>query len=836
MKMIKLFSVFLFIYLFDQINNESFPIPKKNKNLRQLPENNKYFVTKIHYSNKDNYYIQLLLGEEHIPQTLILDTTFSLISSPCNLCDNCNKKFFPFYKISNETSIIKCISQQCSSINNQSICKDEKCYFKNDKNIEGYLINSKIQINAEILDNNYNNNYNSESLSFTLPIGCVIKEGNFIKNKDANGIIGLNNDKNGIIDNMFNSNMISNNIFSICLSKKGGFLIFGQIKDDFYYNNINYINLSSSSLNSNLYKLKINNIEIKQEKNLEESVSYIDSTNNYSFFTKNIYNFIFQALKKENTLDEFNYDDLYGYCKIIKEENEKDKIYELFPTIIISFDNYRFEWDPTNYIIESKIEEINFIKMCLGFKELSDNNDEIILGANFMKGYHIIFDKNNQKIAFLKSDCDKLMPSSNENTETNNIDNDNNLTETIEQEEIINYNSIIKETILKVNENSNIFEENTTEITEINGVEENISDYSNKIIINQETIINSNNYLNLSSTIINILDNNTLNNITDNINYSNVYIQRSTSVDKINDINMSTETLNINDSSIENDSNNINDKVITIINNSIYDTNPKTSTLNYINNTILYEFNNSIIDIINKTIYSTYINETINTIINTSINSSNETITTIINNSINSSIINLIRTSTIPFTQAINITTTSSVLNKIESINDSIFTSIIKSSIIINNEIISNNTTSDTGRPSSDINSEEEQGVEKVDINNKIIVSDMINIDKTDDIKKDFQTESNANIKIEMENNNDLKEKSFMSKVFSVLKGFLKYKLVYFLFALLGVAFSFIVVVLISCAIISCIKMFKRSNYMEQIDDIPRESKYNNASLSSRSN
>ena len=455
MKLMQLFSLFLFIFLFDQINNESFPIPKKNKNLRQLPENNKYFITKIHYSNKDNYYIQLSLGEEKIPQTLIIDTTLSLISSPCNLCDDCNKKFFPFYNINNEASIINCPSQQCSFNNNQSICKDEKCYFTIDKNIEGYLINSKIQIKAEILDDN--NNYNSESLSFTLPIGCVIKEGNFIKNKDANGIIGLNNDKNAIIDNMFNSNVISNNIFSVCLSKKGGFLIFGKIKDDFYYNNINYINLSSSSLSSNLYKLKINKIEIKQDKTLEESVSYLDSTNNYSFFTKDIYNFIIQALKKENTFDEFNYDDLYGYCKIIKEENEKDKIYELFPTIIISFENYRFEWEPTNYIIESKIEEINFIKMCIGFKELSDNNDEIILGTNFMKGNHIIFDKTNQKIAFLKSDCDKLITSANEKAESKNFSNNNNLTEILEQENNTNYDDIINETILKSNENSNIF-------------------------------------------------------------------------------------------------------------------------------------------------------------------------------------------------------------------------------------------------------------------------------------------------------------------------------------------------------------------------------------------
>ena len=58
----------------------------------------------------------------------------------------------------------------------------------------------------------------------------------------------------------------------------------------------------------------------------------------------------------------------------------------------------------------------------------------------------------------------------------------------------------------------------------------------------------------------------------------------------------------------------------------------------------------------------------------------------------------------------------------------------------------------------------------------------------------------------------------------------------YFLFALLGIILCFVVVILIACAIISCVKMFKRRNYMRQVDiDVPKESKYNTASLSSRS-
>jgi hypothetical protein len=114
-------------------------------------------------------------------------------------------------------------------------------------------------------------------------------------------------------------------------------------------------------------------------------------------------------------------------------------------------------------------------------------------------------------------------------------------------------------------------------------------------------------------------------------------------------------------------------------------------------------------------------------------------------------------------------------------------------------------------------------------------------LNKTKDInndkKKNNQPPDNS---VNIQDKNELIEKgddtSLLSGIFKIFKSFLKNKLIYFLLALLGVILCFIVVILISCAIISCIKMFQRRNYMQQVDiDVPKDSKYNTASISSKS-
>ena len=104
MKLYNIFTIFILIISIEQISNLKPPFIKR---LRKTSENQNY-ISNVIYSEKDNYYyIQLFLGEDKIPQSYILDTTFSFISSPCNLCTSCENHDNPFFIINNDTNIIK---------------------------------------------------------------------------------------------------------------------------------------------------------------------------------------------------------------------------------------------------------------------------------------------------------------------------------------------------------------------------------------------------------------------------------------------------------------------------------------------------------------------------------------------------------------------------------------------------------------------------------------------------------------------------------------------------------------------------------------------------------
>ena len=808
MKLINIIFLLFFLNLFGIIFNETYSKSFQNKqNLRQLSDSQNY-IFDIKYSEKDNYYyIQIYLGEEHIPQIFILDTTFQIISSPCNLCENCNKKIFPFYFIDYEKDLYNCYSQQCFSFFNPNSCEQEKCYFKidnninNNKNIEGYLVNSKIYANNTYT---YKSNYEPITLSFSTPIGCTIKENIFYENKEANGIIGLNNNKNTIIDKMYNLNLIQNNLFSICLSKNGGYLSLGKINDNLYYKNLNYINILSSSSLKNIFELKINSIEIGEEKIFQESISYIDSTNLFSYFPENIYNFIFQTLKKENKTDFFSYDYENNYCRIINDKITKNNLYEIFPNIIINFENYNFEWKSNNYIIESEIEENNIFKICLGIKKLSGNNEKIILGTNFMIGNDIIFDKTNQKIAFIQSDCEQIKSSiiNNEINKNNSNTNENesnliSLSNELDVKNITINESKIKETFLETNEISHLITNEDYSDIYRNKNESNNSNEINENKLYSDFITNTFATDNLTNTITKEINNDTSDftkdNKTDFIN-TNIELNKiSTLINITNNNTLIAKTTNIIISNIKSTN--------TLIINS---------TINIMNIHESGSLNNTIIENINKSIIYT----------------SNIIINSTINNNIN-------------ITNIISSNLKTYIEKQKESVNLVSFskntTNIISSTIKNNKELESNfdsdiKITDQIFLSDNIISTAKNQEKQTESITNKNMITDIIDNEKTNNIINKNTT--NSHINIEIEKNDELKDKTFMGNVFDIIKSFLKNKLIYFFLALLGVVLCFVVVILISCAIISCYKMFKRRNYMEQIDiDIPGD-KYNTNSLS----
>ena len=836
MKLIKINFLVLLLNLINQISTKRFALNTHKKN-RKLQETHN-FITNIYFSEKDNYYyIKLYIGKNYMPQIYILDTTFSFISSPCNLCNTCENHFFPFYNIQNE-NIINCYSYHCSNTINPYFCEQEKCYFKienylnDNKNIEGFLINSKI-----FLNNTYQSNNNEpKSLLISIPLGCTTKEGNYYKNKEANGIIGLNNNINTFIDIIYNLNIIDNKLFSICLSKNGGYLSVGQINNAYNYDLINYIDLLRIPTNNNLYQLIINYIKIGEEYIYQQTISYIDSTSNVSYFPKNIYNFIFDIFIKDNKTD-FSFNEQYGYCSI---NNNDYNLNEIFPVINIKFDGYSFKWKPENYFIKYYIENTNQIVSCIGIKESLELNDKIILGTNFMVDHDIIFDKTYQKIGFITTDCDQFKPLDNQiNDEPKSNDNENedekegknNDNENKNNNNNTNYNNNLTadESLLNnsdtINYNSNII--NNSDLYSYNQssdfINTSIIDDFNKSII---TIIN-----NSDISINSIIDNNITNDtIIDDNNNDIVNNTSNYSLFNNDDINNQSNIINdIND--------NINETINDFNNTSIID--ELNDTINILNNTILDIFNDTITDdiniITNETINDTindidYINDTINEIINDTIN---DTMNYTINEILNSTIIetNNINNDTIET----YIENKSDILNDINIIN-------ISSTIIINQNIdtIVNITYKESQDSSleniSSANiSENKEESKNENINSNDLITDKLTDESANNKINESPSKSHINIEVEKDNKNN-EDSSFMTTMFRLFKSFLKNKLMYFFFALLGVILCFLVVILISCGIISCLKMFKRRNYMRQVDiEMPKDSNYNTASLSSKS-
>ena len=422
----------------------------------------KRFILPLNYSSKDNlYFIQLNSNKEIMPKNFIIDTTYSSISF---LCDNYNK----------------------DDLSNNSL-SDNKI-----------LINSKININNIL---NKDKNIIDEFITINTNVECILNKTDFFKNKNLNeqyGIFGLNNANNTFIDKLYNLQIIKEKIFSICLTKNNGYFgLGGNIGMDTYIQNgqeINYINTLSSE--NNFFELKINSIKINDIKFENEYIAILDTSKSHTYLPKNLYEqIVANLLYKNNKLEE---DEEMGFCTLIKEEEEYN-FYLNFHDIHLYFDNYIFIWKAKNYFYKYKnINNEHEIKLCFSFKELNEedniDNNKIILGTDFMIEHEIIFDKNNQVVAFVNTNCDSLLQENNDieinNNQINNsieINNNKDTKENIDNNKEEKENEIenVQEEEKEIEEKENGKENEKELIKEIEKEKENENN-TNEKEINQE--------------------------------------------------------------------------------------------------------------------------------------------------------------------------------------------------------------------------------------------------------------------------------------------------------------------------------------------------------------
>ena len=394
--------------------------------------------------SKNLFYTTLYIGPNHIPQNFIIDTSSSLVSFPYS------NKYKNYFK---KTNLLKCSSRICDYVD-ANVCEDDEKinYFKSDicsydirkfngDGILGLFFKDIVFFSIDNTQNNLNdinqsNVYNKSIFkSFALPIGCSIRTRGKYKVSNEFGVLGMSNSPKALPNLLYNLGIIKQNIFSLCFnSKGGGYMSLGDIND--YYKNsnlINYIPLIESNL---YYFIKLTSFKFdKNDTNLinvpliaQVDTSRVISSFPYVVYNKIINEFNSHCMKLNNSCGTFYYARELGYkyyCSYFPNRKTLfHAIYNYWPKITLSFGDIKYKWHPKNYFFHYYNSTANINKACFGIN--NQYSERVSLGINFIKGFNFIFNREEKKLGFIKSNCSKNNLNNNDDNETIFINGNNN--------------------------------------------------------------------------------------------------------------------------------------------------------------------------------------------------------------------------------------------------------------------------------------------------------------------------------------------------------------------------------------------------------------------------
>ena len=361
------------------------------------------------------YYLDLYIGNSYHKQSYIIDTGSSITTSPCKpLCTNCGKHKNPYYELQSISSILPCNSTECSTVsshcNERSQCSFSITYTEGSE-LRGIYINEVVHFTPNTSSSS------STTTNIAIPIGCTTKEKHLFASQLADGIIGLSNANESIISTLYNKGIISNNIFTICLSEHGGYFSLSEVDTKYHKSSfIMYIPLYNS--NSPFYTVNIRKVTVGDRYSItlneNKNIAIIDSGSTLTYmpvvYYNNIITYINEFICVNNACGKPYTDAHLGLCyEYISDIDLYNVVTTQWPSITFTFDNnVHFIWNAENYFYNSSNVLSNgtsLYKACIGFVGMKE--DRFILGANWMKGKDMVFDREQQRIGFVDAFCDR---------------------------------------------------------------------------------------------------------------------------------------------------------------------------------------------------------------------------------------------------------------------------------------------------------------------------------------------------------------------------------------------------------------------------------------------
>ena len=379
---------------------------------RQRNVLNNFYVSKVYTDSEmgNYYYTTLYIGSNKSPQTYILDTGSSIMTSPCTSCTKCGRHTNPYYDAGSSSNILARSSKKCGYLSNNKVLRvgnnNNDCWF-NTVYSEGSSISGYYTMRTVYFHNLLNEQKNFISRPFKIPIGCTTEEKNVFFNQKADGIMGLNNNEKSFMNMLYQTDTIRLNLFTLCFSDKGGYFALGRVDRTYHKSRVIRFVPIIKNIN-NYYNIRINQIHINTFPIHNRFFATIDTGNTITYFPQKIYNeiltnFNIYCHSKNKTCGTFSNVEKYGYCATFNSKTDLLNALDSWPNITLILEGFSYNWLPIDYYYEYKSNEQ--LHACLGFN--IDTVSKITLGANFIHNYDVIFDRYHQKIGFVRSDCSR---------------------------------------------------------------------------------------------------------------------------------------------------------------------------------------------------------------------------------------------------------------------------------------------------------------------------------------------------------------------------------------------------------------------------------------------
>ncbi|KAI3722645.1 hypothetical protein L2E82_33687 [Cichorium intybus] len=349
----------------------------------------------------DGYYTTWLwIGSPPHKFALIVDTGSTVTYVPCSTCDPCGNhqdpKFDP--KSSSTYQPLKC-NENCTCDKNKKQCVYENLY-------------AEFSTSSGVLGEDIISFGNQSELSPQRAIfGCENVETGDLYSQHADGIMGLGRGNPSLVDQLVDRGVISNS-FSLCyggMDTLGGVMVLGGISPP-----SRMVYAYSDPTRSPYYNIDLKELHVAGKRlPLSQSVfngklgTVIDSGTTYAYLPeaaflafKNVVMKELHSVKQIKGPDP-SYDDI---C-FSGAGSDVSKLLKTFPLVEMMFGKgQKLSLTPENYLFRhSKVPGA----YCLGI--FSNGPDPTtMLGGIIFRNTLVMYDRKNEKIGFLKTNCSDL--------------------------------------------------------------------------------------------------------------------------------------------------------------------------------------------------------------------------------------------------------------------------------------------------------------------------------------------------------------------------------------------------------------------------------------------